>query len=1332
MAKSKNKLFYRVLSGILSIVILIALCPVTYVTAVAGSNAVNVAPNATIEAETPGWVPDWMKWPMLIDGNKNDGCYSSEYTDNQNTEKQLVFVFGGYYKFSQIILYPRVQDHHNGFPQEFKIEVSSDAGETWVQVATGTAAQDENGHVAEPVTVNLEATTGNRVRITATKLGNADDATHYALQLAEVEIMGETAEAPGTDEPGTDEPGTDEPGTDEPAATENVAPNATINAENPGWVADWMKWPMLIDGNKADGFYTSEFETSADVTKIIQFNFERTYKIDRVVLYPAKDNGSFAGFPVDFTVRVWNGTSWVVVATEENASASEAFEIEFEAMEGNAVCIIATKLGQVSGGKYALMLAEMEIYGTETATQLNPAEDAEAPGTDEPGTDEPGTDESGTDEPGTGESGATENIASYATINAETPGWVVDWMKWPMLIDGNKVDGFYTSEFETSANVTKVIQFDFERTYKIERIVLYPAKDNGSFAGFPVDFTVSVWNGTGWVVVATEENASASGAFEIEFEAMEGNAVCVKATKLGQVSGGKYALMLAEMEIYGIETETQLNPAEDAEAPGTDEPGTDVPGTDEPGTDEPGTTENVASVGKIEAETPGWVADWMKWPMLIDGNKADGFYTSEFETSADVTKIIQFNFEKTYKIERIVLYPAKENGSFVGFPVDFTVCVWNGTSWVVVATEQNASASGAFEIEFEAMEGNAVCIIATKLGQESGGKYALMLAEMEIYGTETATQLNPAGDAEAPGTDEPGTDVPGTDEPGTDEPGATENVAPVGAIEVETPGWVADWMKWPMLIDGNTNDGFYTSEFETSADVTKIIQFNFEKTYKIDRVVLYPAKDNGSFVGFPVDFTVRVWNGTSWVVVATEENASASEAFEIEFEAMEGNAVSIIVTKLGQESGGKYALMLAEMKIYGAETNHTLPAAPAAGVGDNAGAGDNEPLFDSSLNVAEGCPVDVSSDYRQYSCNRENLTDGNENTFWATNATKYKPGKDEWAEINLLQNYKINKIILLARPDGWGFPIDFTISIFYDGKWTEVLNVKDFQSIENAGRVTAYEFDIPETIGNKIRLTSNRYRDAGVDKVICLNEIVVYGTKYENGILPNDNLVAINSQVTTSSSVEDYAYYRQNLSDGNNQSEWSSVTTSHENEEVWIQVDFFCEFPVSEIQLKPAWGGHGFPVNFSIQVCENGEWVTVYTAENYEKPVDEAIQRFRFEQRNITAFRVVVNKMECFGGLYSVKLAEVMAYRVQSGDDFDPDALQGENSTQTNFPNSSKDVLYDEKGNVIDAEGNVLIPANLLKGGSGWTVAILVVGIVLILVSAGGIFWVCRKRRIKQ
>ena len=1291
MAKSKNKLFYRVLSGILSIVILMALCPVTYVTAVPSSNAVNVAPNATtIDAETPGWVPDWMKWPMLIDGNKNDGCYTSEYTDNQNTEKQLVFVFGDYYKFSQIILYPRVQDHHNGFPQEFKIEVSSDAGETWVQVATGTAAQDENGHVADPVTVNLEATTGNRVRITATKLGNADDATHYALQLAEVEIMGETAEAPTPD------------------SSVNIAPNATtIDAETPGWVPDWMKWPMLIDGNKNDGCYTSEYTDNQNTEKQLVFVFGDYYKFSQIILYPrVQDHHN--GFPQEFKIEVSSdaGETWVQVATgtaaqDENGHVADPVTVNLEATTGNRVRITATKLGNADDAThYALQLAEVEIMG----------ETAEAPTPD-----------------------SSVNIAPNATIKAETPAWVLDWMKWPMLIDGNKADGFYTSEFETSADVTKIIQFNFEKTYKIDRVVLYPAKDNGSLVGFPVDFTVSVWNGTSWVVVATEQNASASGAFEINFDAIEGNAVCVKATKLGQESGGKYALMLAEMEIYGTETATQLNPAEDAEAPGTDEPGTDEPGTDEPGIDEPAATENVApNATKIKAETPGWVENWMQWPMLIDGNKADGFYTSEFETSADVTKIIQFDFEKTYKIDRVVLYPAKNNGSLAGFPVDFTVSVWNGTSWVVVATEKNASASGAFEINFDAIEGNAVCVKATKLGQESGGKYALMLAEMEIYGTETATQLNPAEDAEAPGTDKPGTGVPGTGVPGTDEPGATGNVAPVGAIEAETPGWVVDWMKWPMLIDGNTNDGFYTSEFETSADVAKTIQFNFEKTYKIDRVVLYPAKDNGSLVGFPVDFTVSVWNGTSWVVVATEQNASASGAFEINFDAIEGNAVCVKATKLGQESGGKYALMLAEMEIYGAETNKTLPAAPAAGVGDNTGAGDNKPLFDSSLNVAQGCPVDVSSDYRQYSCNRENLTDGNENTFWATNAQMYKPGKDEWAEINLLQNYKINKVILLARPDGWGFPIDFTISIFYDGKWTEVLNVKDFQIIENAGRVTAYEFDIPETIGNKIRLTSNRYRDAGVDKVICLNEIVVYGTKYENGILPNDNLVAINSQVTTSSSVEDYAYYRQNLSDGNYQSEWSSVTTSHENEEVWIQVDFFCEFPVSEIQLKPAWGGHGFPVNFSIQVCENGEWVTVYTAENYKKPVDEAIQRFQFEQRNITAFKIVVNKMERFGGLYSVKLAEVMAYRVPLGDDFDPDALHGENATQTNFPNSSKDVLYDDKGNVIDAEGNVLIPANLLKGGSGWTVAILIVGIVLILVSAGGIFWVCRKKRIKQ
>ena len=112
-----------------------------------------------------------------------------------------------------------------------------------------------------------------------------------------------------------------------------------------------------------------------------------------------------------------------------------------------------------------------------------------------------------------------------------------------------------------------------------------------------------------------------------------------------------------------------------------------------------------------------------------------------------------------------------------------------------------------------------------------------------------------------------------------------------------------------------------------------------------------------------------------------------------------------------------------------------------------------------------------------------------------------------------------------------------------------------------------------------------------------------------------------------------------------------------------------------------------------------------------------------------TGIRVVTNKMERFGGLYSVKLAEVMAYRQPVGDDFDLDALKGGAYSQEYVATSYKGVLYDENGNIVDAEGNILVPASFFGASSPLTIVLIVVGILAILGSTGAIVWLNWKKK---
>lgn len=152
--------------------------------------------------------------------------------------------------------------------------------------------------------------------------------------------------------------------------------------------------------------------------------------------------------------------------------------------------------------------------------------------------------------------------------------------------------------------------------------------------------------------------------------------------------------------------------------------------------------------------------------------------------------------------------------------------------------------------------------------------------------------------------------------------------------------------------------------------------------------------------------------------------------------------------------------------------------------------------------------------------------------------------------------------------------------------------------------------------------------------------------------------------VTATTSMEDFTFHLVNLCDGDLQTEWSSVPTGFEDDEQTITVDLKREWSIGEIQLKPAWGGSDFPVDFEILVLENEKWVSVYKVTDYKKPVDESIQRFQFEQRKISQFKIVVTKMSSEASLFSVKLAEIMAYPFATGDDFDLDAVQAVTNTK--------------------------------------------------------------------
>ena len=1171
-------------------------------------NAINVAQESTVNAECPNWAMANMGPEKMVDGNKTNFS-TSTYVDNLDVIKDVYLTFDGTYSVNEIVLYPRSSngEYAGGFPKDFTVSLWN--GTTWVEVISKT----NYNATADALNITFVAEEYRAMRIHVTELDHVDDGTKYGLQLAEIEVKG--VASTGTIEAPTILLG-----------ASNVAMAAEIESECPTWALANLGPEKMIDGNKTN-FSTSTYVDSADTNKEIQLVLDAAYKINEVILYPRTSNGAYAGgVPKDFTVSLWNGTEWIEVASKTGyVSNSNGLVLNFAAGDYRAVRISASELDIVDGGpKFGLQLAEIEVYGVQASG------DVAAP---------PTNDQGGGEEPEN-----PVNIALNGEVVSECPAWALANLGPEKMIDGNTTN-FSTSTYVDSEETTKEVYITFDKTYKVSEVSLYPRTAENAYAGgFPKDFTVSIWNGTKWIEVASKTDITANAEkMSITFEAVDARAILIKATKLDHVdSGTQFGLQLAEIEVYGVTSD------ENIEAPNIQL------NPDEGGNEEDNTPANVALDADVVAECPSWAQASLGPKKMVDENFTN-FSTSTYVDKADTVKEIYITFDKTYNVDEITLYPRVENGKYVGgFPENFTVCVWTGTEWKEVASKTGVSANTEkVSIAFNAIDARALRIRATKLSEtEKAAQYALQFAEIAVNGVK-ATSVIAKPQVELP-SQNGSENNSGAGSTNNDLYGGASNGALYGVVTAECPQWALASVGPEKLVDGNRTN-FYTSSYVGTPRTTKEVYVTFEKTHSIHTITLYPRVENGKYVGgFPENFTVSVWTGKEWKQVGAKTGyKSGVSPLTFEFNTIICNGVRIQATRLSKtDDGSQFALQLAELEALGSESEVQL-AAPVM-----TNEKELKVTIDNDKNIALNGPAKASSDWAQYGAGITNINDGDISSFFATDGNTYKDGDTEWAEINLLDNYSINTVILAARSKAWGFPYDFTISVFYDGKWTDVVTEKNFEADES-NSITLYEFKFSPVIGNKVRISSNNFRKADNDKTFIIGEMAVYGTKaVGNYVIPNENMISTNTTIVTTTTMNDYGYYLNHLNDGDLKTEWSSVPTASASDEHIIEVDFKREVQIGEVQLKPSWGGNGFPVDFTISIFSDGQWVEVYSVTDYEKPIDEAIQRFSFEARRGTKFRITVTKQAAEGGLYVVKLNQIMAYPNATGNDFDDNKVE--------------------------------------------------------------------------
>ena len=319
--------------------------------------------------------------------------------------------------------------------------------------------------------------------------------------------------------------------------TNNIAPEATISADRDDWYATNGYGQALLNnqlnGNK---FYASSEKVDAtdDIAPLI-FSWNEVQMVDEVRLYPHVKNGTVYGMPQKYTISVsLDGSRYRLVKTIESDDNKDFNPrcIKFSPQSCKYVKIEVEQLGFKEGvdaerpdgeTSYALVLKEVAILeSTERAIITS-----------------------------------SNNIASLATIEGDvvTESWGAGLQPANLVDKTVGCNNSYSSWF-SKTQTTKELIFHYEKAYDVKEVVLYPFYEiyAGKLTGFPKKFTVSVYDGTQWQIVAKEENTSTDvRAVHISVGNITCNKLKIEVTELGDSldSAKPYTLVPSVVTQYG-------------------------------------------------------------------------------------------------------------------------------------------------------------------------------------------------------------------------------------------------------------------------------------------------------------------------------------------------------------------------------------------------------------------------------------------------------------------------------------------------------------------------------------------------------------------------------------------------------------------------------------------------------------------------------------------------------------------------------------------------------------------------------------------------------------
>lgn len=117
----------------------------------------------------------------------------------------------------------------------------------------------------------------------------------------------------------------------------------------------------VTDGSNAENVGTKPTD-EATAEGWFEVDLGDTYSIKKVVLKTAEDTSLF---PKNYTVEVWDGTSWKEVYSAKNAEIpkeNSSVECKFKGVDASKVRINITEMRENPAGKFTAEFAEIEVY----------------------------------------------------------------------------------------------------------------------------------------------------------------------------------------------------------------------------------------------------------------------------------------------------------------------------------------------------------------------------------------------------------------------------------------------------------------------------------------------------------------------------------------------------------------------------------------------------------------------------------------------------------------------------------------------------------------------------------------------------------------------------------------------------------------------------------------------------------------------------------------------------------------------------------------------------------------------------------------------------------